>query len=153
MSTHIHSFVPLDPYFVPAVSDLAVALTWLRSEVDAYKIEAVTPGHVIFFDCGGGLDDVLCPKCRTDIGPLWKEWMDESYTEDGGFALDSRTLKCCGANFRLDQLIFNAPCAFGSFGIDIADTTTTLSNGEVAALIQGLEQRLSCPFRWMHASY
>jgi hypothetical protein len=44
MSTRIHRFVPLYPYFVPSVADVKVSLNWLQSRVDAYKIEAVTPG-------------------------------------------------------------------------------------------------------------
>jgi hypothetical protein len=153
MSTRIHRFVPRDPHFVPPAADVEVALAWLPSEVDAYKIEAVTPGHVIFFDCGGGLGDVLCPKCRTDIGPLWKEWMDDSYTDEGGFALTSQTLICCGEDVRLDQLIFVSHCAFGSFGIDMIDTMTTLSDAEVAALMEQVEVLLSCKLQHVDAHY
>jgi hypothetical protein len=79
--------------------------------------------------------------------------MDENYTKDAGFALTSRTLACCSADVRLDQLIFDAHCAFGSFGIDMTDTMTTLSDGEVAALMKQVEVLLSCKLQHVDAHY
>jgi hypothetical protein len=153
MSIRMHRFIPLDPHFIPLDVNVQTALIWLRSHIDAYQIETVIPEHIIFFDCGGIFDDVLCPQCRKDIGPLWKQWMDESYTQDAGFALSSRALDCCGADVRLDQLIFDAHCAFGSFGIDMTDTMTTLSDAEVTALMEQAEVLLSCKVQHVDAHY
>jgi hypothetical protein len=111
VSTCIHSFVPVDVRHAPPPSAVASALSWLRKSISARIIDANTPGHVIFFDCGEGIDLVGCPHCRKDFGgPLWKDWMDQSCEQGAGFTLTERMLPCCGKCARLDQLVFDAPC-------------------------------------------
>ncbi len=154
MSTRIHNLIPRDIYFIPDAADVARTVSWLISRIEAYKIVAVTPGHLIFFDCGGGLDTVCCPICGADIGdPLWKDWMDTSYSQTNGFTLSTRTLACCGSSVQLDQLVFDAPCAFGSFAIEITDTMATLTDEERADLLRETEMRLGCPLIWIDAHY
>jgi hypothetical protein len=154
MSTRIHRFVPLDVCHVPAAAEIEDALSWLGSKVPAYKINAEAPGHITFIDCGGGLDIVACPKCRTDVGgAFWKDWMDASWTEAGGFTLTERQLPCCGKIARLDALYFDPRCAFGSFEIAITDTMTTLSDEELDALMRQIEMRLGCPLQRVDAHY
>jgi hypothetical protein len=154
MSTHVHRLIPLDPYVVPGATDIQAAVAWLHTQIKAYRIEAVTPGHVTFFDCGGGLDTVLCPNCHTDVGdPLWKDWMDDSYIDGAGFTLTKRTLACCGSEIGLDALKFDAHCAFGSFGIDITDTMTTLGESELKAQMDHVATILACPLQRVDARY
>jgi hypothetical protein len=130
------------------------ALDWLRKTIGARIIDACVPRHVIFFDCGAGLDLVGCPHCQQDIGgPLWKEWMDQSCELETGFKLTERMLPCCAKLVRLDRLVFDPLCAFGSFAIQIADTMTTLSEDEWATLQQELQTHLACPLRRVDAHY
>jgi hypothetical protein len=138
---------------VPPSDAVAAALTWAQQHVDAREIAACTPGHIIFFDCGAGLDLVGCPHCRKDIGPLWKDWMDQSCELATGFTLTERMLPCCGKPVRLDQLVFDGFCAFGSFAIEITDTMTNLSEEEFAALQHKLEARLDCKVLRVDAHY
>jgi hypothetical protein len=154
MSTRMHRFVPLDVRHVPAATETEDALSWLRSKVAAYKIEALKPGHITFIDCGGGLDVVACPSCKTDVGgEFWKDWMDGSWTEAGGFDLTGRQLPCCGKTARLEALYFDPKCAFGSFEIAITDTMTTMSEAELDTLKRDLEIKLGCPLHRIDAHY
>jgi hypothetical protein len=154
MSTRIHRFIPADTHHVPAPEKVSVTLEWLRAHVDAYKIDAISPGHIIFFDCGEGLDKVLCPVCGTDVGdPFWKDWMDSSYDEDAGFMLTLRALACCKTDVRLDQLVYDAPCTLGSFAIEITDTMKTWPDVEIEELMREIAQRLDCPLIRIDAHY
>jgi hypothetical protein len=154
VSTRIHSFVPVNVRHVPLPFTVTLALDWLRQTIDAREISACTPGHIIFFDCGEGLDLVGCPHCRKDIGgPLWKDWMDESCTLETGFTLTGRVLPCCGKSARLDQLVFDGLCVFGSFAIEITDTMTNLSDDEFAMLGAELQARLQCRLVGVDAHY
>jgi hypothetical protein len=154
MSTRMQRFVPVDAHHVPAAAQIESALSWLRSNVNAYKIEAEAPGNITFIDCGGGLDVVACPACRTEVeSGFWKDWMDASWTQSGGFTLTDRQLPCCGKTARLDALYFDPKCAFGSFEIAITDTLTTLTGEELSALMRQLETRLMCPLHRIDAHY
>jgi hypothetical protein len=154
MTTRLHKFVPHDIRHMPPAAAVDTALTWLRAAVDAYKIEAEAPGHIMFFDCGGGLDKIFCPCCKTEVdAELWKDWMDAAWTEDSGFTLTSRVLPCCGSSTSLEALGSEPLCAFGSFALVITDTMTTLSDEEWASLSKELESRLQCSLVRVDAHY
>jgi hypothetical protein len=154
MSTRLHRFVPVDVHHVPAAAAIETALSWLKSHVAAYKIEAGTPGHITFIDCGGGLDVVACPACRTDVeASLWKDWMDASWADGSGFSLTERQLPCCGTTARLDALYFDPKCAFGSFEIAITDTMKTLSDAELEIVMAEVETRLDYKLHRVDAHY
>jgi hypothetical protein len=84
---------------------------------------------------------------------MWKDWMDQSCELTTGFTLTKRTLSCCGKPVRLDQLVFDGLCAFGSFAIEITDTMTNLSDDAFATLHQGLQARLECKLLRADAHY
>ncbi len=154
MSTRIHRFVPSDIDFVPPSAATAATITWLKTMVDAYLIEATEPDHITFFDCGAGLETVSCPTCGVDIGDLlWKDWMDASYAEATGFTMSQKTLACCETTVALNQLIFDAPCAFGRFAIEITDTLTSLTDDEVAQLMNEAGSKLGSALMRIDAHY
>jgi hypothetical protein len=68
--------------------------------------------------------------------------MDDSYAPETRFALTERTLSCCAKAARLDQLIFDPICAFGSFAIEMTDTVTAWTDEKLATLLAELEARL-----------
>lgn len=154
MSTRLHRFVPLDVQHIPPAAAIETARTWLAGAIAAYKVEAVTPGHITFFDCGGGLDRIFCPHCKTELDTeLWKDWMDASWSKAAGFTLTARKLACCGQTVRLDALGSDPLCAFGSFALVITDTMKSLSDAEFLAIQAELETRLGCALQQVDAHY
>jgi hypothetical protein len=126
----------------------------VRETIAARIIDTSIPGHVTFFYCGADLDLVGCPHCRKDIGgPLWKDLMDQSSEQGAGFTLTERMLPCCGKPVRPDQLVFDPPCAFGSFAIEVTDPLRTLSDGEWNSRMRELEARLQCLLQRVDAHY
>jgi hypothetical protein len=154
MSTHLHRFVSCDVRHVPPAAAVEQALQWLQTTVQAHKIEVEAPGHVTFFDCGGGLDTIFCPHCKTELGAeAWKDWMDTAWKGATGFDLTTRVLDCCGKPTSLDALGSDPLCAFGSFALVITDTTTTWSDDECDATRRKLERLLGCPLQRVDAHY
>jgi hypothetical protein len=154
MSTRLHRFVPRDVRHVPTPAKAAVGLAWLRTEIAADKIEAEAPGHITFFDCGGGLDKIFCPSCQTEVdAELWKDWMDAAWTEGAGFTLTSRVLACCSTAISLEALGSAPLCVFGSFALVITDPMTTPSDAELRVMLHKLEAMLGCPLHRVDAHY
>jgi hypothetical protein len=154
LSTRLHRFVPRDVRHVPPAAAVEQALQWLKANVDAYKIEVEAPGHVTFFDCGGGLDKIFCPHCKMELGAeAWKDWMDSAWTETKGFNLTTRLLDCCGKSASLENLGFDPVCAFGSFALVITDPTTTWSDDDFDTTLRKLETLLGCPLQRVDAHY
>jgi hypothetical protein len=154
MSTHLHRFVPRDVRHVPPAATVEQALQWLQTTVDAHKIEVEAAGHVTFFDCGDGLDQIFCPHCKTEIGAeAWKDWMDAAWKVATGFDLTTRVLDCCGKPSSLDALGSDPLCAFGSFALVITDPMTTWSDDDFDTTLRKLEALLGCPLQRVDAHY
>jgi hypothetical protein len=154
MSTRLHRFVPRDVRHVPPAAAVEQALQWLQTTVDAYKIEVEVPGHVTFFDCGGGFDKIFCPHCKTELGAeAWKDWMDAAWNGATGFVLTTRALDCCGKPTGIDALGSDPLCAFGSFALVVTDTRTTWSDGHLDVVLRRLETLLGCPLHLVDAHY
>jgi hypothetical protein len=146
--------VPRDVRHVPPAAAVEQALQWLQTTVDAYKIEVEVPGHVTFFDCGGGLDKIFCPHCKTELGAeAWKDWMDAAWNGATGFGLTTRALDCCGKPTGIDALGSDPLCAFGSFALVVTDTRTTWSDGHLDVVLRRLETLLGCPLHLVDAHY
>jgi hypothetical protein len=154
MSTRLHRFVPRDVRHVPPAAAVEQALQWLRSKVQAYKIEVEAPGHVTFFDCGGGLDKIFCTDCKAEVdAEVWKDWMDSAWKGTIGFELTTRVLDCCGKPASLDALGADPLCAFGSFALVVTDTRTTWSENDRDVALRKLESLLGCPLHRVDAHY
>jgi hypothetical protein len=154
MSTRLHRFVSRDVRHMPPASAIEAALNWLRSLIAAYKIEVEATGHVTFSDCGGGLDKILCPHCKTEVdAAAWKDWMDSAWTGGTEFNLTSRVLACCNTSTSLENLGSDPVCAFGSFAVVITDPVTTWSDGDLDAVLRRLETVLGCPLQRVDAHY
>jgi hypothetical protein len=139
---------------VPPAAAVEQALQWLQSTVNAYKIEIEAPGHVTFFDSGGGLAKIFCPHCKTELGAeAWKDWMDAAWKGATGFELATRVLNCCGRPTSLEALGSNPLCAFGSFALIITDPLTTWSDEDPNTMLRELETVLSCPLHRVDAQY
>jgi hypothetical protein len=154
LSTRLHRFVPRDVRHVPPAATSEDALQWLKTNIDAYKIEVEAPGYVTFFDCGGGLDKIFCPHCKTELGAeAWKDWMDSAWTETNGFTLTSRALNCCGKPTNLDALGFDPLCAFGSFALVVTDTMMALADEDLETIRFTLQNMLGCRLQRVDAQY
>jgi hypothetical protein len=79
--------------------------------------------------------------------------MDRAWSAEGGFTLTTRVLGCCGTATRLDALGSDPLCAFGSFAIEITDTTTTLSESAFDSILRELETSLACRLQRVDAHY
>ncbi len=77
MSTNILRLIPGNVHFLSAADAVSVAVAWLKAHIDAYRIEAVSPGHVTFFGCGGSfaieITDTTINLSGTEIADIMRE--------------------------------------------------------------------------------
>jgi hypothetical protein len=118
MSDNWIILIPEDPRYLPSVASQERARQrFLEIAPDADEIEIQATENVVFFDCGGNLERILCPSCRAEIPiPWWTATMDSDY--DGGFRLEKYAVPCCGELFTLHELHYEWPEGFGRFGLD-----------------------------------
>jgi hypothetical protein len=141
-------------YYAPSAETTEAALTWLRTAMPAYKVEAIDHGKVAFFDCGGNMGSTFCPECKTEMDASdWSDWMTKDYSETGGFHFSERRMLCCGSSLTLDKIIFENPCMFGRFGIAVTDTMKTYSEDDMNRFAVELADHLGCPVRYLEAHY
>ena len=78
---------------------------------------------IIFVDCGGNLEEIICPNCGEVIDfDWWGQAMDgyfESDCENPNFQVP-----CCGDIVSINDLIYNMPCGF-------ARTAMVIENGDI----------------------
>ncbi|MFE1910001.1 hypothetical protein [Streptomyces anandii] len=124
MSDDVLSIIPSDPRWQPdrVAADRAVALVEHLApgvadggdgEIDVTWYDAVT-----VVDCGANLERIGCPLCRAAIDTEWWGDLLEAHCE-GGFAVLSVEVPCCGGSTTLNLLDYDWPCGFARFEIAI----------------------------------
>jgi hypothetical protein len=145
MSDYITTLIPEDPSFVPSKMAQDVAIATLRSL--APKADDVASGvddGVSFRDCGANFESVACPKCRSEIEQeTWQTWMDQDYSDPSGFRLSSFVAPCCGAEVKLNDLVYDWPQGFSRYYLSASNVGRPLSS----ATITKLEGELGCKLR------
>lgn len=121
MSENWILIVPKLPGHVPSKDELKAALELLeKSMPGAGEIKIVQSEHVQFFDCGGNLETITCPRCGANIGfDWWGETMSSDYDEKSGFQLNEYRLPCCSASASLTELNYAFHQAFGRFSLSV----------------------------------
>ena len=110
--------VPTDPLHVPLPDRRAAAVEELLSVLDGVEeVEWVDHGDVLFIDAGEAFRTVRCPGCDADLMAFWSEKLgdlDVGADEDAPpLATDLRlVVPCCELPTSLDQLVYDAPCAW-----------------------------------------
>jgi hypothetical protein len=154
VTTRIWTFLPVELDHVPPPKSVAAARDWLREAMPAYKVEDIDHGKITFFDCGGNMGSTYCPGCNAELSaPDWSDWMTQDYDEEKGFHFSTRVMHCCKMPARLDGIVFENPCMFGRFAIQVTDTMKTYSETEITDVKNRLADTLGCPMRYLEAHY
>lgn len=148
MSDAFISLVPLDPAFVPDPARIrdAEALAWKLFPASD-DISADVTDYVRLFDAGANFESIECPGCRAAIGIEW--WHDalSADTTDVGFALRRLAVPCCGRSYRLDELKYDWPQAFGRFGLRLMNPNAGKLDPDA---IESLQDVLGTKLRIVH---
>jgi hypothetical protein len=145
MSDNWIRIIPEQPDLVPVEERQQRAILHLRTIVaQTAELRAFTHDQIVFVDCGGNFESVVCPSCGADIDiDSWQGWMDEDF--DGkGFTLSKHAMSCCGAEHTLHELRYQLPQGFGRFEVSAMNPDVgELSEDQIALL----EQILGCRVR------
>ncbi|MFZ1962198.1 MAG: hypothetical protein WAU78_01785 [Roseiarcus sp.] len=120
-------FVSADPWFRPEPALVEQAVAFLRGELasrsdmpSSGKIKVRDEEVVSAFFSPAGEHQSRCPRCGAELSEReLADWMSADYAGDAGFRLAPRPVACCGAEVRLDMLVFEQPFAFARFGLRI----------------------------------
>ncbi len=112
MSDRFLVVIPADPKAeLPGTADaLREALARIAG-TDEARVKDY--GKLQFIDCGENFERTLCPSCGAEITPeQWNAWMDEDWHGEDGFHLHRHIAPCCGAEIRLNALVYEEPQGF-----------------------------------------
>jgi hypothetical protein len=89
--------------------------------------------RIQFIDCGENFVQILCPACGQPLDTgWWGHQMDHCWNEDAGFSLHAHAVPCCGADLRLDELVYDGPQGFARWFISArAGDRARLQQGEI----------------------
>ena len=120
MSDHSVTLVSVDPHYVPRPEQVmrAEALAWsLFPQADA--VSPQLSDGIRLFDAGSNFESITCPGCGAQMElDWWQAAMDADYNGNG-FQLQPRSMPCCNRSYTLDQLKYDWPQAFGTFGLEL----------------------------------
>ena len=146
MSDHIIKIIPADPYFRLAEHKALELTEFLKSRIEADSIDALIHETPVFVDCGGNLERILCPFCKSALGfDWWGKAMNASYEHN--FEKLSVTLPCCGRESSLNDLRYDFPCGFSSIEFSILNPRTELEKD----CLDTLQELIGTPVRKIHA--
>lgn len=93
-------------------------VNYLKACVKADEIKYIRYDKMIFVDCGTNLERIICPSCGERLSfEWWGNRMDIAYQND--FKDLSIKLPCCEKESSLNKLIFDSPCGFSRWVIEI----------------------------------
>lgn len=135
--------VPQNPEHMPSSDNAQVAAKILEQMASgAEKIEIIKDERVQFFDCGGNLETVSCPRCHADIDTdWWSQTMSADFDEDTGFMLNDYRLPCCSSSVSLNALDYSFHQAFGRFALSAMNPK--IGELSVEAIVK-IEAALGC---------
>ena len=112
------------------------------------SIRCVESAAMMFVDCGGNLDRIVCPHCggAVDFG-WWGERMTEAHA--GRFADLRVVMPCCAMQSSLIDLLYDFPCGFAKTMIEMRNPQIPVSE---ACLVQ-LRRMAKCSVRLIAARY
>ncbi|MGV9279094.1 hypothetical protein [Streptomyces sp. NPDC003730] len=125
MSDDYLTVIPTDPWWQPAkeAADRAAAVVAGLLPDRDWTVAPEVKWHrtARFVVCGTNLERILCPRCGTDLYATAGEWFGRAVTDryDEGFATLLTTPPCCGAETSLNDLVYDWPCGFARFEIEV----------------------------------
>lgn len=136
MSDSIIKIIPKDPYITIPEQALIDAKQLLEARVACDSVSINTAPTPMFIDCGGNLEEIVCPNCGETIDfEWWSEAMDKAF-EDSFISMEI-IVPCCKSAVSLNDLEYRAPCGFACFSLEIFNPATDVRE-EVITSVQKL---------------
>jgi hypothetical protein len=114
---------PAHPHWVPSPeqeSRAAGAVARLVPTRIAQQPEIVRTDSIEFIDAGGNFEAIRCPLCGRELDVAWwQDRMDEQYSTDSGFRLETITAPCCGGSTALHELAYEWPLGFARWSAQV----------------------------------
>lgn len=147
MSDNWVKIIPADPQIVPdAAAVVRVEQLLKHSYRSDVPIAGRTSEHIQFRDNGENLENILCPKCGSDLQPYWMDWLDHSY-DNSHFADRIVTTPCCGLAVDLNDLDYRWLVGFSRFEISLMNAGGTVSQ----AHLQQIAEIFGFPVKLIHS--
>ncbi|MCL2637717.1 MAG: hypothetical protein FWD48_05035 [Oscillospiraceae bacterium] len=115
MSEYYMSFIPDNPsYKLDTTSiELIKKLSFYSNYYNEEDNIVIEVSDVIqFADCGGNLEEALCPFCKVSALDWWGDAMGSVYSEESGFEDLNVTTPCCQKAVSLNDLDYSFPQGF-----------------------------------------
>lgn len=146
MSDTIIKIIPDDLNFRITEHEAQELVEFLKSRITADGIKAVLHESPVFVDCGGNLQRILCPFCKSALSfDWWGQAMNAAY--EHSFENLSVTLPCCGRESSLNDLHYDFPCGFSSVEFSILNPRAGLEK----ACFDDFQELLGTPVREIRA--
>ena len=126
MSDSIYKIIPTDCRSKIDNYILSQVLQYLKMFIKADDYSAHLYDTLSFIDCGANLERITCPNCGKEVSfDWWGHAMDYAYRSK----MDDLAIRmpCCGDDSFLNNLIYDAPCGFAFFEIDILNPVCPIS--------------------------
>jgi hypothetical protein len=122
VSEQLIILVPVDPHFQPVPKQADRAVDLLKTIVSEYdRIGLKISAKPQFFNGMENFESVHCPGTFEPIDmEWWGDMMDKDFDGEG-FRLAIIETPCGQSGLTLNDLEYQSPCAFGVFGIEIAN--------------------------------
>lgn len=135
-------YIPSSPFLLPDEPARKKALEIISEGHPNKEIEDGYSRLPQFVDSGDLLERVTCPECGKELDSEdWSILMDALFTDYGFESLDI-DLPCCGTYSSLDKLIYDAPCGFSCFEVDVIEGESVPDG-----LLDKLAEAVGCPFK------
>ncbi len=134
--------IPTDPWWQPAeeaAERAAAVVAALLPDRDGGGEQEVTWHDTVeVVTCGQNLERIRCPGCGADLSMRW--WGREvTLRQEEGFTTLGAAPPCCGAETSLNDLVYDWPCGFARFEIDVlCPERGPLSARELARVAEAL---------------
>ena len=125
--------------FSGTASDRAVEILNRCIRADSVTVSVYeTP---VFVDCGSNLEKIICPICGAEVPMDW--WGEAMDTASATEFTDLRAeLPCCGAQASLNDLMYDFPCGFARWVLEIAEPADEIPAAILSELASVLGEEL-----------
>lgn len=136
MADSILKIIPAVPINKLSEKAIVKAVDYLREKVDCDFIQFQNYETPSFIDCGSNLKNIICPICGKVINFEW--WGEEmNHAAQSDFVSLMVQTPCCKRRVSLNDLIYDFPCGFACWEIDIYNPQEMIAD-EILNAIQGI---------------
>ena len=138
MSDYYIKMIPKQPEYRASEPVLDSARAFLEAVGNAERVNAAVHDAPVFIDCGGNLEEIVCPVCGQTLDLAW--WGEAmSAAAEQGFADLTVKLPCCGGDSSLNDLEYYFPCGFAATELTLVNPAIELGEDVIARLGEILE--------------